>query len=161
MKLLAIDGKQATGRLNAEDIDELIRRKLPEPEHMLYGEPLMRMGFVQSHDCCILKAYEESGGYQVLRRVVEMDADDLIKLVDETGILGRGGAMFPLGRKWSFTQDARPVAKHIVVNTDEREPGTFKDRYLMERDPFAVIEAATVAAYAIGAENGWIFIRGE
>ena len=70
--------------------------------------------------------------------------------------------MFPIGRKWRFARSAmgNPEQKHILVNGDESEPGTFKDRCLMEEDPFAVIEGALIAAYAVGAENGWIFVRG-
>jgi NADH-quinone oxidoreductase subunit F len=87
----------------------------------------------------------------------------LIEHIEASGIVGRGGAMFPTGRKWRFTRGApgKAAEKHIVVNADESEPGTFKDRCLMEEDPFAVIEAATLAGYAVGAENGWIFVRGE
>ncbi|MDH3944636.1 MAG: SLBB domain-containing protein, partial [Anaerolineae bacterium] len=89
--------------------------------------------------------------------------EHLIQLVETSKILGRGGAQFPTGTKWRYTRAAdRPACeKHIVVNADESEPGTFKDRVLMEEDPFSVIEAATLAGYAIGAENGWIFVRGE
>jgi NADH-quinone oxidoreductase subunit F len=92
-----------------------------------------------------------------------MSPEELIELVEASGIVGRGGAMFPTGRKWRFTRGApgSGADKHIVVNADESEPGTFKDRCLMEEDPFAVVEAATLAAYAVGAENGWIFVRGE
>ena len=157
----ALDDRRAVGQLTPESVPALLDGEWPEPEHKLYGTPIMRMGFIEKMDCCNLPAYKESGGYQVLQRVLGLNSKELLDLVDQTGILGRGGAMFPLGRKWSFTQGSIHQAKHIVVNADESEPGTFKDRYIMERDPFAVIEAATIAAYAIGAENGWIFIRGE
>ena len=156
-----LDGRRAGGNLTPDSVPVLLAGDWPEPEHMLYGKPIMRMGFIEANDCCNLAAYKQSGGYQVLQRVIGLEAQDLLELIDQTGILGRGGAMFPLGRKWSFTQGSAHLAKHIVVNADESEPGTFKDRYIMERDPFAVIEAATVAAYTIGAEQGWIFIRGE
>jgi len=92
---------------------------------------------------------------------LERSPEELIESIDVLGILGRGGAMFPLGRKWLFTRGVSHHTKHIVVNADESEPGTFKDRYIMERNPFGVIEAATLAAFAVGAQNGWIFIRGE
>ncbi len=157
----ALDGRRAAGNLTFESVPALVEGVWPEPEHKLYGTPVMRMGFIENRDCCNLPAYKASGGYQVLQRIIRLETQELLDLVDQTGILGRGGAMFPLGRKWSFTQGSIHQAKHIVVNADESEPGTFKDRYIMERDPFAVIEAATIAAYAIGAENGWIFIRGE
>jgi len=92
-----------------------------------------------------------------------MSPEEIIEIVDDGKIVGRGGAMFPLGRKWAFTRsaDGDPSEKHIVANADESEPGTFKDRVLMEEDPFSLIEAMTLAAYVVGAENGWIFLRGE
>jgi NADH-quinone oxidoreductase subunit F len=92
-----------------------------------------------------------------------MTPDELIDRVEASGIVGRGGAMFPTGRKWRFTRAAPGSAehKHIVVNGDESEPGTFKDRCVMEEDPFTVVESATLAAYAVGAAKGWIFVRGE
>jgi NADH-quinone oxidoreductase subunit F len=96
-----------------------------------------------------------------LRKAIALEPEEVIEAVEASGIVGRGGAMFPTGRKWRFTRAAAGNSKHIVVNADESEPGTFKDRCLMEEDPFAVVEAATLAAYAVGAENGWIFVRGE
>jgi NADH-quinone oxidoreductase subunit F len=96
-----------------------------------------------------------------LRKAMAVSPKEVITAVTESGIVGRGGAMFPVGRKWRFTREARGAVKHIVVNADESEPGTFKDRVLLEDDPFAVIESAALAGYAIGAEKGWIFIRGE
>ncbi|NUM45278.1 MAG: SLBB domain-containing protein, partial [Anaerolineales bacterium] len=90
-----------------------------------------------------------------------LSPDDLLTFAEQTGIVGRGGAMFPLGRKQRFTRGASNPVKHIVVNADESEPGTFKDRVLMEEDPFSLVEAMTLSAYVVGAENGWIFVRGE
>jgi NADH-quinone oxidoreductase subunit F len=121
---------------------------------------LKRLGKVDPHS---LEDYEAQGGYQGLRKALAMTPEALIELVEASGIVGRGGAMFPTGRKWRFTRGApgKSAEKHIVVNADESEPGTFKDRCLMEEDPFAVVEAATLAAYGVGAEKGWIFVRGE
>jgi NADH-quinone oxidoreductase subunit F len=129
----------------------------------VYGHPLLISQRVGKVDPGSLRDYEEHGGYNGLRQAVKMRPERLIELVEETGILGRGGAMFPLGRKWRFTRGAPgpASAKHVIVNADESEPGTFKDRCLMEEDPFGVIEATTIAGYAVGAENGWIFVRGE
>jgi NADH-quinone oxidoreductase subunit F len=112
-------------------------------------------------DPASLSDYEAHGGYQALRKAVAATPEAVIDAVEASGILGRGGAMFPTGRKWRFTRGASGSVKHVVVNADESEPGTFKDRALLEEDPFAIIEAATLAGYAVGAENGWIFVRGE
>jgi len=156
------------GEVPAADIDSLFTgahsaQTFPSTRILAYGERkhiLKRVGVV---DPSTLDSYLANGGYAVLRRVVGSTPDECIAMAEESGILGRGGAMFPMGMKWRFTRsaDGPPSQKHIVINADESEPGTFKDRALLEGDPFAVIEAATIAGYAIGAERGWIFIRGE
>jgi NADH-quinone oxidoreductase subunit F len=101
------------------------------------------------------------GGTESLRRAVELGPDSVIREVADSKLLGRGGAAFPTGAKWEAVagQPARP--HYFVCNADESEPGTFKDRVLMEEDPFAVIEALTVAGFATGAERGFIYLRGE
>jgi NADH-quinone oxidoreductase subunit F len=108
-----------------------------------------------------LADYQAHSGYAGLRAALTNSPEDVIALAENSGIVGRGGAMFPLGRKWRFTRGAAGMHKHIVVNADESEPGTFKDRVLLEDDPFSIIEAATIAGYAVGAEQGWVFVRGE
>lgn len=110
-----------------------------------------------------LADYLRNDGYVALHKALGHKPPELIDLVNQTGILGRGGAMFPIGRKWLFTREANSTTqeRYILVNGDESEPGAFKDRVIMESDPFAIIEAATLGAYAIGAEKGWIFVRGE
>ncbi len=108
-----------------------------------------------------LDDYREQGGYRALRRAFELGPEGVLREVKESGIRGRGGAAFPMGVKWEAVAKA-PVRPHYVVcNADESEPGTFKDRALMEEDPFAVIEATTVAGYAAGAGKGYIYVRGE
>ena len=108
-----------------------------------------------------LDAYRASGGYDALRRAIAIGADEVIREVQASGLVGRGGAAFPTGRKWAAVagQPARP--HYLVCNADESEPGTFKDRVLMERDPYAVIEAMTIAAFACGCEHGYLYVRGE
>lgn len=158
-----IDDKQALGELSATDVDDLLNGSLSAPTLKVYGEKLLMLKRVNKVDPDSLESYEELEGYQGLRKALEFEPDQLIEWVETTGILGRGGAQFPTGTKWKFTRGAKgaPRKKHIVINADESEPGTFKDRYLMEGDPFSIIEAAAVAGYAVGAENGWIFVRGE
>lgn len=159
----ALNGERPAGDLTTADVDDFLAGTYPEPNAKVYGEPLHLLKRLGKVDPESLEDYEAHGGYQGLRKAMGMSPEELIELVEGSGIVGRGGAMFPTGRKWRFTRGSpgRGADKHIVVNADESEPGTFKDRCLMEQDPFAVVEATTLAAYAVGAENGWIFVRGE
>jgi NADH-quinone oxidoreductase subunit F len=108
-------------------------------------------------------AYETAGGYQGLRKALKMQPQEVTEMVKRSNLRGRGGAGFPTGMKWSFVPmgtDA-PRPKYLVCNADEMEPGTFKDRALMELDPHQLIEGMIVSAYAIQADVGYIFLRGE
>ncbi|MEW6154115.1 MAG: NADH-ubiquinone oxidoreductase-F iron-sulfur binding region domain-containing protein [Actinomycetota bacterium] len=108
-----------------------------------------------------LDVYREAGGYRALARAVELGPAGTVAEVTASGLSGRGGAGFPTGLKWQAVA-AAPVRPHyLVANGDESEPGTFKDRVLMERDPFAVVEAMTVAAFATGCQRGYAYVRGE
>ena len=157
----ALNGTQPAGSLTPDGAADFLAGTYPEPTANVYGGPLLTLARVGKVDPASLSDYEAHGGYQSLRKAVVDTPEAVIDAVEASGIVGRGGAMFPTGRKWRFTRGAPGTVKHIVVNADESEPGTFKDRALLEEDPFAVIEAATLAGYAIGAENGWIFVRGE
>ena len=119
---------------------------------------LARVGVV---DPTSLDDYRAHGGYRALETALAMGDDRVIAEVTASGLLGRGGAAFPTGVKWRAVadQDGRP--HHLVCNADESEPGTFKDRVLMEGDPFAIVEAMTIAGLAVGAERGWLYVRGE
>ncbi|HEU5112019.1 MAG TPA: NAD(P)H-dependent oxidoreductase subunit E [Acidimicrobiia bacterium] len=108
-----------------------------------------------------LDSYRDNGGYAGLEKAIAMGRDGLIAALDESGLRGRGGAAFPIGIKWRGVADAGGDAKFIIANGDESEPGTFKDRILMEGDPFAVIEAMTIAGMATGATKGFAYVRGE
>lgn len=111
-----------------------------------------------------LKEYRQSGGYEGLRKAVETHSPaEIQQLVKDSGLRGRGGAGFPTGVKWSFVPmgDGAPKTKYLVVNADEMEPGTFKDRLLMEGDPHQLIEGVAISAYAIQATTAYIFLRGE
>lgn len=110
-----------------------------------------------------IDAYERTGGYQGLRKALSFQPHEIAEIVKRSNLRGRGGAGFPTGMKWSFVPmgaDA-PRPKYLVANADEMEPGTFKDRALMEGDPHQLIEGMLVSAYAIQADIGYIFIRGE
>jgi NADH-quinone oxidoreductase subunit F len=110
-----------------------------------------------------LKEYEKTGGYQGLRKALKMQPAAVIDVVKASNLKGRGGAGFPTGQKWSFipTGDDAPHPSYVVANADEMEPGTFKDRVLMEGDPHGLIEGMIIASYAIGAEAAYIFLRRE
>ncbi|MGW0735652.1 NAD(P)H-dependent oxidoreductase subunit E [Streptomyces sp. NPDC002851] len=119
---------------------------------------LRRVGLVDPYD---LDDYRAHGGCTALRRAFALGPAGVIREVTDAGLLGRGGAAFPTGRKWQATA-AQPDQPHYVVcNADESEPGTFKDRVLMEGDPYALIEAMTIAGYATGAHHGYLYLRGE
>jgi NADH-quinone oxidoreductase subunit F len=107
-----------------------------------------------------IDGYRRTGGYTALQKALSMSADEIIEIVKTSGLRGRGGAGFPTGTKWSFIpKDIRP--SYLVCNADEGEPGTFKDRELMERDPHQIIEGMAIGAYAIGSNEMYIFCRGE
>ncbi|WP_444935064.1 NADH-quinone oxidoreductase subunit NuoF [Microbulbifer sp. JTAC008] len=110
-----------------------------------------------------IEQYVENDGYQGWRKAITMVPDDIINEVKDAGLRGRGGAGFNTGLKWSFVPrgEDSPKQKYVVCNADEMEPGAFKDRLLMERDPHLLLEGMAIAAYAIGASHAYIFIRGE
>src|SRR3984885_1304998 len=119
--------------------------------------------FRTDREAVSLGEYERAGGYQGLRKALLMAPAGITGMVKKSNLRGRGGAGFLTGMKWSFVpmgKDA-PHPKYLVANADEMEPGTFKDRDLMERDPHQLIEGMIVAAYAIEADIGYIFLRGE
>jgi NADH-quinone oxidoreductase subunit F len=119
---------------------------------------LRRVGVV---DPASLDDYRASGGYQALSKGLSLGPEAVIAEVTASKLMGRGGAAFPTGRKWSavFSRPAQP--HYLVCNADESEPGTFKDRVLIEGDPFAIVESMTIAAFATGASKGYLYIRGE
>jgi NADH-quinone oxidoreductase subunit F len=111
-----------------------------------------------------IAGYERAGGYQSVRKALKnLSPHDIQQAVTDAKLRGRGGAGFPTGNKWSFVPmgEHAPAQKYLVVNADEMEPGTFKDRLLLEGDPHQMIEASIVSAYAIGARTAYIFLRGE
>ncbi|GAA2316314.1 NAD(P)H-dependent oxidoreductase subunit E [Streptomyces hawaiiensis] len=119
---------------------------------------LHRVGVV---DPSSLDDYRAHGGYTALRRAFELGPAGVIREVTDSGLVGRGGAAFPTGRKWQATASQPDHPHYLVCNADESEPGTFKDRVLMEGDPYALVEAMTIAGYATGAHKGYLYLRGE
>lgn len=159
----ALNGERPAGDLTVAAVDDFLAGTYPEPAAKVYGDPLLQLFRVGQIDPESLQDYLANDGYVGLQNAMDHAPEEIIQWMTESHILGRGGAMFPLGLKWKFTRGApgSPANKHVIANCDESEPGTFKDRGLMEEDPFSLVEALTLAAYVVGAENGWIFIRGE
>jgi len=126
------------------------------------GEPqlqlLRRVGMV---DPTSLDDYIAHRGYVALRQALEMGAEAVIQEVTDSKLVGRGGAAFPTGRKWSAVASQPAQPHYVVCNADESEPGTFKDRVLMEQDPFAVVEVMTIEGFATRASRGFLYVRGE
>lgn len=105
--------------------------------------------------------YRSHGGYRALPRALEMGAPAVIDAVQASNLRGRGGAAFPMGVKWAAVAGSPVAERYVVCNADESEPGTFKDRVILEGDPFAVVEALTIAGLTVGAARGYVYIRGE
>ena len=143
----------------AGDLDPTTRPRLTLPQ---VGDPSLRiLRRVDVVDPGSLDQYRAHGGYEALRRAFEIGPESVIREVTDAKLLGRGGAAFPTGRKWDAVA-RQPVRPHyLVCNADESEPGTFKDRVVMEGDPFSVIEAMTIAGIATGCARGFIYLRGE
>ena len=108
-----------------------------------------------------LEVYEAHGGYQALRKALEMKPEDVTDQVRKSNLRGRGGACFPTGLKWTFMPKTTPKTKYLCANGDESEPGTFKDRYIFEFNPHLFIEGSIIAAYAMGAAKIYVYVRGE
>ena len=155
--LAPVTEAQAIEALRGEDAAE------PEPPSVpQQGEPglrlLQRVGVVDPYS---LHDYRATGGYETLRRAVEMGPRAVLRELKDSGLVGRGGAAFPTGVKWEAVAQ-QPVRPHyLICNADESEPGTFKDRVILEGDPFSLIESMTIAAYVTGSEYGYIYLRGE
>ncbi len=151
-----IDAAGIVARLDGAQV-----RRLPPPRPQ-NGDPslrlLRRVGVV---DPTSLDDYRAHGGYAALAKAIAMGGEAVIAEVTASKLMGRGGAAFPTGRKWAAVASQVAQPHYFVCNADESEPGTFKDRVLLEGDPFAVVEAMTIGALATGASQGYIYIRGE
>ena len=156
--LVALVRDAMDGRLSAEP-DALNTLSVPQA-----GQPQLRLlRRVGKMDPSSLNDYRRLGGYEALQRAFDLGPESIIREVIESRLVGRGGAAFPTGKKWEAVHTQRHLGRthYIICNADESEPGTFKDRVVMERDPFAILEGMTIAALAVGAEQGYIYIRGE
>ncbi|MBL8694424.1 MAG: NAD(P)H-dependent oxidoreductase subunit E [Planctomycetes bacterium] len=119
---------------------------------------LARAGLV---DPTRIDLYQAHGGFEALHKALAMGPAAVIAAVTDSKLAGRGGAAFPTGKKWEAVSKAAATPRYVVCNADESEPGTFKDRVLLEEDPFAVLEAMTIAGFAVGAARGYLYLRGE
>lgn len=172
------------GRVTVEDVPHLVEEHLYKgriveekvaPSHELSGRVAWvsaRKGTLPAETRIVLKNvgvidpnsvedYIANDGYLGLGNALGMTPEQVIALITASGLQGRGGAGFPAGLKWGFVRQARADQKYVICNADESEPGTFKDRVLIEGDPHQIIEAMLIAAYAVGATEGYVYLRGE
>ncbi len=155
------------GNVDAAAINNVLRGEIgptrtPRLKIPQAGDPALRvLRRVDVVDPLSLDDYKAHGGYEALRRAFAFGPEGVIREVTDSRLMGRGGAAFPTGRKWDAVSKQAVRPHYLVCNADESEPGTFKDRVLMESDPFSVIESMTIAAYATGCERGFIYLRGE
>ncbi|HEY7698110.1 MAG TPA: NADH-quinone oxidoreductase subunit NuoF, partial [Vicinamibacteria bacterium] len=153
--------EQFVGPLDAGTMDALLRGQTREPEPYIATDgPILSTRF-KNPEGTWFEAYVKDGGYAAARKALSMTPAALLSEVGKANLRGLGGAGFPAARKWSFIPKDSPKPKYLVVNGDEGEPGTFKDRYILERDPHALLEGMIVAAYAIGSHKAYVYIRGE
>lgn len=148
---------QAPARELSNKIAWLASRKgtLPAEQRIV----LERAGIIDPES---IDEYILHEGYQALGKVLsKMAPQDVIDVIEKSGLRGRGGAGFPTGLKWRFVSKAKSGQKYVICNADESEPGTFKDRLVLEGDPHSILEAMTIAGYAVGASVGYIYVRGE
>jgi len=141
----------------ALDTARVARPKLPQA-----GDPaLLLLRRVDVVDATSLDNYRSHGGYVALRRAFDIGPEAVVREVTDSKLMGRGGAAFPTGRKWDAVAKQTVRPHYLICNADESEPGTFKDRAIMEGDPFALVESMTIAAYATSCDYGYIYLRGE
>jgi NADH-quinone oxidoreductase subunit F len=164
--------EQFVGPLDTETLEAVLRNALgrsggdasgqiPEPLPFLSTDGPVVSTRLKDPDGTWWDAYVAGGGYVAATKALRMPPAQIIDEVSRANLRGLGGAGFPTGKKWSFIPKASPKPKYLVVNADEGEPGTFKDRYILERDPHALLEGMIIAACAIGSQKAYVYIRGE
>lgn len=147
-------------QIGPTDIQQLDQREDPTPVKF-YGQNRLLTKYCQTDVTPNLKKYLDHHGFHALKKVLSMQPEEVIDVVIASGLRGRGGAGFPTGLKWQGAFKAQDQPKYIVCNLDESEPGTFKDQALVLGDPFRLIEGILIAAFSIGAQKGYCYIRGE
>jgi NADH-quinone oxidoreductase subunit F len=153
--------EQFVGPLDEGTLDRLLRGQTHEPGPFIATDgPILSTRF-KDPEGTWFNEYAKDGGYTAARKALSMRPAAIIDEVGKANLRGLGGAGFPSARKWSFIPKDSPKPKYLVVNADEGEPGTFKDRYILERDPHALLEGMIVAAYTIGSHKAYVYIRGE
>jgi NADH-quinone oxidoreductase subunit F len=166
--LQSLIGDAVQGRMPAEPDALNIEVSVPQAAQKSNASPLRLLRRLREGGAMTLEAYKKLGGYEGLRRAVELGPEGTLRELAASKLLGRGGAAFPTAKKWEALFLQRNLLKsdshrahYVVCNADESEPGTFKDRILMEGDPFAVIEGITINGFVAGAHQGYIYLRGE
>ena len=147
------------GKLPAEPDALSVKASVPQAS----SANLVLLRRIGKSSATSLDDYRKSDGYEALRKAIEIGPEAVVREVIDSKLLGRGGAAFPTGKKWEALLNQRKQGRphYVIYNADESEPGTFKDRVVMEGDPFAVLEGMTIAALATGAQKGYIYLRGE
>lgn len=173
LELDSADGRLGFGPLTAEDVPSLLDALVADPgSHPLALGPVEQIPYLQSQQRLLfaragitqplsLDEYRAQGGFQGLARAIQMEGAQVVASVLDSGLRGRGGAAFPAGIKWRTVREAAGAQKYVVCNADEGDSGTFADRMLMEGDPFLLIEGMIIAGIAVGASQGYIYVRSE
>ena len=163
---LIVDAVQ--GRLPAEPDVLNVQTSVPQAALNSESSPLRLLHRIGGGGTCTLEAYQRLGGFGGLRKALELGPEGTLRELPASNLLGRGGAAFPTAKKWEalflqrhLLRQERGRAHYVICNADESEPGTFKDRILMEGDPFAVLEGMTIAGFVTGARQGYIYLRAE
>lgn len=151
----------AVGQASQRNWEEMAEGRIHRPHSVVGGDISILTANCGHGHTTFLSEYRSRGGHAGLRRALKMSPMDVVEMVKASGLVGRGGAAFPTGTKWESAARTASDQKYVVVNADEAEPGTFKDRVMMEDDPHRVLEGLIIAAYAIGASKGYWYIRGE
>ena len=154
-------GETALGQGDPRQTAEICARSAEKPISFVGGDIRILTGNCGQGHPTSFADYSSGGGYAGLKKALTMPPQDVIAELKSAGLVGRGGAAFPTGIKWEGAAKAAGQPKYIVCNADESEPGTFKDRILMEEDPHRTIEGMIIAAHAAGASQGYIYVRGE
>ncbi|MFP4001287.1 MAG: NADH-quinone oxidoreductase subunit NuoF [Thermoplasmata archaeon] len=169
------EGRYTYGNLEVKDVENLVEDHLienvpyedklitgPEEEYDYFSNQrkvvLRNSGEIDPES---IEEYIDTGGYEALKKVLDMEPQEIIDIIKESNLRGRGGAGFPTGMKWQFAKDAEGDEKYLICNADEGDPGAFMDRSVLEGDPHAILEGMIIGAYATGASKGYIYCRAE